>query len=159
MGDDFRDLRDAFGRFGTGVAAITLRDADARAHGLTINSFVSVSLDPPLVAWCLDNASELAPLFEGATRFTVNILAAAQQELAETLAARDGHVLCDTQIAENIHEGVPLKGALAHFECGVHARIPAGDHLILLGRIVSFARQKEDAPPLIYYGGRFRRLA
>ena len=100
---DVRRFRNALGCFTTGVAVVTARQDEGEPIGLTVNSFSSVSLDPPLVLWCLDKKSDTLPLFEKATHFTVNVLREEHEDVSSRLARKGAHSL----------EGVDLIEALA----------------------------------------------
>lgn len=149
---DLRDYRRALGSFPTGVTIITAFDADHQPWGLTANSFTSVSLEPPIVSVCIAKAGRVFPTLAGADHFAVNILSAAQQDLALHFAS----------IVENRFTGTEwtagsaaplLDGASAHLECAVHERVDAGDHEILLGCVVHYGRA--STPPLVYCRGAF----
>jgi len=132
---DARTLRDAFGAFLTGVTVVTSTDAEGNPFGLTANSFSSVSLDPPLLLVCIGKrAGSYAPLSE-ATGFAVNILAEDQTHISNTFARP-----ADDRFAGIAwhpgHTGAPLlAGAAAWFDCAVHQRVDAGDHMILIGEV------------------------
>lgn len=155
---DSRAFRNALGEFATGVAIVTTQVGDEAPIGITVNSFSSVSLDPPLVLWCLDKGSDRLDAFERCDGFTINILAETQQHLSDQLS-RSGQSQLD---GISVHEGVNgcpfLSGALATFECEVHARHDAGDHIIMVGRVKSF-QQPSASAPLIYHRGGYRALA
>jgi len=153
------DLRQAFGHFGTGVAIIGLHDRVNRPVGLTINSFASVSLEPALLSWCLANESQLYADVVAVDRFSVNILAADQIDLSNRMAGSGSHVFEADEI-ETINGGAPtLKGALAHFDCHVHSKVEAGDHLLLIGGIDGVRHCAEQRAPLIYFRGAYTALA
>ncbi|WP_198120181.1 flavin reductase family protein [Massilia rhizosphaerae] len=147
-------LRAALGMFPTGVTIVTTAGPEGRPMGLTVNSFNAVSLDPPLVAWSLNNGSRSRAAFERADAFAIHVLAAGQQALAQRFAAK----LDDPfdQIGwRGGCAGVPLiDGAAAVFECRVHARVDGGDHVLYLGRVERFNYQLERAP-LVFASGRF----
>lgn len=151
------NLRAALGRFATGVIIVTIRDAEYGARGLTINSFSSVSLDPPLISWCLDNRSDMVKHFENAEGFTINILSAAQQALANTMAKPGAHSLADAPYYEGAAGGILLHGCLGALECRVAKRIPAGDHKIYLGDVRATHNVNDDAP-LLYYRGQYAQI-
>ncbi len=154
---DARTYRDALGEFATGVAVITTRAADGRPVGVTINSFASVSLDPPLVLWSLGLHSPSLAVFESCSHYAVNILAADQAELSQRFAQSqdDRFAGIETSVGAG---GTPLlNGCSAWFECRNELRYPGGDHVILVGYVESFHR--DEKPPLIFYGGRYRELA
>lgn len=144
-----REYRDALGVYPTGVALVTLlRDRSARA--MTINSFASVSLDPPLILWSVARDSARYALFVGADSFAVNVLAADQQALATACAQSD-----DLEGAGGSWSpgkiGAPLlNGAIARFECTREAVHAGGDHDIIIGRVAGFDRPRR-APALVFH--------
>lgn len=155
---DPRRLRDAFGCFTTGVTVITAFDADHRPVGLTANSFTSVSLDPPLILFCLDRRSRRAPVFQATDRFAVNVLHAGQETLSTRFArgAVEKDHLAD--IAWTAGEGAPmLSDAMAVFTCARHAVHDGGDHLIIIGRVLALSAAP-DQDPLVYFQGRYRSV-
>jgi flavin reductase (DIM6/NTAB) family NADH-FMN oxidoreductase RutF len=153
---DTKAFRAALGSYGTGVAIVSACDAAGRKIGMTINSFASVSLSPPLVLWSVQNNSPSSEGFRTADHFAVTVLSAAQQELASHFArTRDDkfegvpHQLSD--------EGVPLlPDGLAQFECRTYARYPGGDHDILLGEVLRF--RSGNGTALGFLAGRFTTL-
>ncbi len=157
MSHNSRAFRDALGHFATGVAIVTA-SAAAGALGLTINSFASVSLDPPLILWSLDKASDrFAPLMK-VQHFAVNMLAGDARDLAQRLA-RKGQSGMEREAVTTSPRGVPLlKSAIAHFECSVEHRYEGGDHMIFVGRVLAFDHTSHS-DPLIYYRGRYRALS
>ncbi|HAH11381.1 MAG TPA: flavin reductase [Alphaproteobacteria bacterium] len=153
-----RKFRNALGCFTTGVCVAAARDAGGEAIGLTINSFASVSLEPPLILWSLDKGSDRMAVFEGASSFAVSVLGEADQALSQRLA-RKGEGLLEAGEWRAGPTGAPvLAQAIAHFDCDVFARYEGGDHVILLGHVRDFGLQEGD-PPLIYFRGRYRELA
>lgn len=155
--DSARRFRNALGWFTTGVAVVTTCVSGGKPIGITINSFSSVSLDPPLVLWCLDKKSDTLPIFERATHFTVNVLREEHRELSSRLARKGDHSLDDVDVVE-ADSGCPsLKEALAHFECEIEARHDAGDHIIMIGRVLKFDHA-DDGRPLLYHRGGYQML-
>ena len=153
---DPRALRNAFGRFATGVAIITCVDAEGRSIGLTANSFTSLSLDPPLVLWSLRSASPSVPAFAAASHFVINVLAEAQLELSRRVASR-----IDDKFAEGVWApgcgGAPVQaGCGAVFECESFSRQTAGDHELFIGRVRRF--DEASVPPLLFQAGHYRML-
>jgi len=141
------------GCFATGVAVVTAIDRNGTKVGMTINSFNSVSLDPPLVLWSIANDSQSFDTFVEAEHFAVNVLAIHQQNICEQFAARGTDKFngldCDAGIA-----GVPILPAYsAIFECKAEDRYDCGDHAILVGRVLRFEDRKTD--PLIFYRGHY----
>jgi len=147
------ELRRAFGRFPTGIAVITTRDADGEPFGLTINSFTSVSMDPPMVSWNVIRGSRAHTAICGAQAFVVNILAATQQPIAQQMASPSSDRFVDIHYDVNAEDMPILAGTVATFECEVHALVTAGDHDIVLGVIKRFAHC--DGMPLVYWQGTY----
>lgn len=130
-----RAFRDALGCFGTGVTVITTM-TDKGPAGITANSFASVSLDPALVLWCLANGSARYETFANAQHYAIHVMAEDQHDLAQGFA-RDGLDFSHADWTSGLN-GVPtLRRALARFDCRLAARHPAGDHLILVGEVLS----------------------
>jgi flavin reductase (DIM6/NTAB) family NADH-FMN oxidoreductase RutF len=158
--DDFSvsadEFRRACGRFATGVTVATVLDADGTPHGLTVSSFTSVSLDPPLVLICLGHAVTMIDAFRGASHFGLNVLSAEQRDLSDRFA-RKGFDRFDGLPWERGRTGVPLlPGALAQIECATHDRVTTGDHDIFIGRMVG--TRIGDGDPLLYYASGYRLI-
>ncbi|MEQ9520844.1 MAG: flavin reductase family protein [Parvibaculum sp.] len=158
MSDQKRAFRNALGEFATGVAVVTTMVEGEAPIGLTINSFSSVSLEPPLVLWCLDKGSDTVDLFTRTKGFTINILSVEQQAISGQLSQTGNHGLAGLDLVEGANQCPRLVGVPAAFECEVDARHDAGDHIILVGRVVSFHRDEAHAP-LIYHRGGYRALS
>jgi len=151
---DARQFRNALGQFATGVTIVTTRSAEGVPVGLTVSSFNSVSLAPPLVLWSLAHTAASLPVFACGTHFAVHVLAGDQQALAERFAARGIDRWADLPVTAGLG-GVPLlAGAAATFECVCHSQHQAGDHTIFVGE-VQRAQQRPGVAPLLYHGGRF----
>ena len=158
MSQDSRAFRDALGQFATGVAVVTARTAAGEAIGLTINSFASVSLDPPLVLWSLDRASDRFQTFMHAKHFAVNVLADDNTTLSQRLSRKGEHGLDGEPLTKGKHDLPVLERALSHFECCVEARHDGGDHVIFVGRVLHFGHNAKRKP-LLYFRGRYRALS
>lgn len=159
MTHDTRKFRNALGCFTTGVAVITTRLEGQEPLGITVNSFSSVSLDPPLILWSLDRKSDTLPVFEVAKAFTVNILREDHRDISSRLARQGDHGLEGLATRIGASNGCPmLEDALAHFECIVEARHEAGDHIIMIGRVLHY-EYAEDGRPLLYHRGSYQGLA
>jgi flavin reductase (DIM6/NTAB) family NADH-FMN oxidoreductase RutF len=154
-------LRRAFGTFATGVTVVTV--AGAEPHGMTANSFTSVSLDPPLVLVCIGHETIMHRHLEEADHFGVSVLADDQEPVARHFADR-WRPLGTAQFEAvdwrpGRHTGIPLiTGALALFECERWASYDSGDHTIFIGRVLSLQR-REERDALLFFSGRFHRLA
>ena len=148
-----RALRQALGRFATGVTVITTRAKAGKLEGMTANSFSSVSLDPPLVLWSLRRQASSLPSFLEAGCFAVNILSAEQGALSRHFATPMADKF-EGLAWEAGHGGCPmLPGSLASFECDTHEVVEAGDHVILIGRIRRVTHR--DGTPLVFHGGQY----
>lgn len=147
-----RDLRDALGRFATGVTVVTT----AGPLGITANSFASLSLDPPLVLWSPSRGSSRFAAFEAATHFAVHILAGDQRALAQHFA-RHGSGFDRFGVTEGMGGAPLLAGCAARFECRHAARFDGGDHLICVGEVLRLTH--DDRAPLVYHNGVYRDLA
>jgi flavin reductase (DIM6/NTAB) family NADH-FMN oxidoreductase RutF len=153
-----RDFRDALGSFATGVTVLTALTEDGQAMGVTISSFNSVSLDPPLIIWSLSAHSPRLEAFRRATHYAVNVLTANQQDLSDCFASTDNSNRFDGVATSRGIAGIPLiEGCSAWFECVNEVQHPGGDHLVFLGRVQRFARG-EASEPLIFHGGCYRQL-
>jgi flavin reductase (DIM6/NTAB) family NADH-FMN oxidoreductase RutF len=151
------EFRRACGRFATGITIASVLDANGTPHGLTVNSFTSVSLDPPLILICLGHAVTTIDAFRQARHFGINVLAEDQQALSDRFA-RKGHDRFDGLAWYRGESGVPLlHGVLATIECRLHQRFTSGDHDIFVGEMVGV--HSGEGEPLLYYASRYRRLA
>ncbi|MEO8617852.1 MAG: flavin reductase family protein [Sphingomicrobium sp.] len=154
---DTQVFRAALGSFVTGVTIVTARDPDGRPIGLTVNSFNSVSLDPPLVLWSLALKSASLPAFREARGWAVHVLAAGQEEMSARFA-RTGNDKFDDLPLPDGPEGAPaLPDYAARFGCEATFEYEGGDHAIFVGHVIDL--QKRDADPLVYHGGRYSRVA
>ena len=154
-----RDFRNALGCFATGITVMTTCGPDGRLVGITVNSFASVSLDPPLISFCLDRNALSLDSFLGSTHFVVNVLGEDQEALSAAFArssAGDKFGGLRFEVGAN---GCPLLAdCLSHLECAREAAHEAGDHLIVIGRVVRLA-QRAEGKPLLYFRGRYAKLS
>jgi len=153
---DSRAFRNALGCFPTGVAVVTAAGSDSH-FGITVNSFTSVSLDPPLLLWCMDRRSRRHDVFAKASGFTVSILGTDHKEVSSRLARPGEHSLDDIALIETQLGPPALADSLAVFECAVEKMVEAGDHTILLGRVLRFSCPSASAP-LVYFRGKYSAL-
>ncbi|HEU4414874.1 MAG TPA: flavin reductase family protein, partial [Candidatus Angelobacter sp.] len=151
---DRRDLRRALGQFATGVTVVTMRAPDGRKAGVTVNSFASVSLDPPLVLWSLAREALCFDDFLGATHFGVNVLEARQHHLSRQFSSPLPEKFTGVDHVEGA-AGVPLlQGAIARFVCRKVSQYDGGDHIIFIGEVEHYEYQEGE--PLVFYTGRYR---
>ena len=156
---DTRAFRDALGCYPTGVAVVTAAGTSESSHiGITVNSFASVSLDPPLVLWAIDRRSRRHDPFVAAPGFTVSILSANHREVSSRLAGAGEHSLEGLTLLPTELGPPALADSLAVFECSREQVVEGGDHSVLIGRVLRFHRLQNSAP-LIYFQGRYSALA
>ena len=153
--ENTRLLRDAFGRFATGVTVVTTTSEDGPV-GITANSFSSVSLDPPLVLWMPDKGSRRFRYFEDAEHYAIHVLSHHQAEVCNGFV-RNAHAF--DQLPHTIDDkGVPLiEHCLARFECKRFAAYEGGDHLIVLGQVMQAEMRTGDA--LTFFAGKLGQIA
>ena len=155
---DQKQFRRTLGCYPTGVTVVTGIGPGGELLGITVNSFSSVSLEPPLILFCLDRDARSLSAFEAATHYTVNVLRQDQGDIATRFASKDDDKWrgMDTSHGEN---GCPvIDDAMAVLECAAHARFQAGDHVIFVGLVVDM-RAQPDARPLVFHRGRYEALA
>ena len=151
-----RALRDALGQFATGVTVVTTVTAAGEPAGITVNSFTSLSLSPPLVLWNLGQYSANWDAFQDVTHFAIHVLAADQEPLALAFSHPGGDPFAGLQVDKGLG-GLPLlSGVLAQFECQVMHRYPGGDHEMLIGEVLDY--REFDGEPLLFYRGNFGRF-
>ena len=146
--------RRALGGFATGVCVVTADTADGPL-GVTINSFTSVSLEPRLVLWCMDESSQRWKAFAGAERFSIHVLGADDRHMAARFARGDC-VLRDDEYDRGGEGGPRLKHAITRLDCRTHQRLPMGDHMTIVGEVQSFAAEVGDG--LVFFRGRYGRI-
>lgn len=151
-----RQFRDAMGTFVTGVTIVTTM-LDDRPRGITANSFSSVSLDPPLVLFCLGKSSTNFDPFMASTCFAVNILSCRQEDLSTRFAMYEGDRFEGVNWDRWLTGAPILADVVCAADCDLEARHDAGDHVVFIGR----ARRVEilsELPPLLYHRGGYARL-
>ncbi|MGY2897194.1 flavin reductase family protein [Deinococcus sp. UYEF24] len=153
---DARQLRDALGRFTTGVTVVTTRDSHGQPYGVTANSFTSVSIDPPLVLWCQALSARSYPVYQGSRYFAVNILAEHQREVSGRFAKSGDDQFTDLAHDSGLGEVPILPEVSAHLECIKVASHLAGDHVIYIGQVQRLA--VSDSRPLVFSGGQYVTL-
>ncbi len=152
-----QQLRSAFGHYATGVTIITTRGPGGEPVGMTANSFTSLSLDPPLVLWSIACTSTNYEAFRAASGFAIHVLHSGQGGLAQVFSTKnmDRFAGIETAVGES---GAPLLPDFhARFDCETFSRHEGGDHLIIVGRVLSVEERPGD--PLLFYRGRFGAMA
>ncbi|MDA8484077.1 flavin reductase [Pseudomonas resinovorans] len=150
---DSRAFRRALGNFATGVTVMTATAPDGTRVGVTANSFNSVSLEPPLILWSIDKRSSSLAVFEQASHFAVNILAADQIDLSNQFARPRDDKFEGVAVESGIGGSPLLPDCAARFECEMHQRVEGGDHWILIGKVVRF--DDFGRSPLLYHQGAY----
>lgn len=153
------DLRAALGMFATGVTIVTAENQGERI-GATVSSFNSVSLDPPLILFSVGRNSKAFPAWNSVKRFAVNVLDQSQRDLSSRFGRSQGDKWQGVDTLRGEASGAALlPGALAWLECETHSILDGGDHIIILGRVLTLTRHGgEAAQPLVFFGGSYRNL-
>jgi len=149
-------FKSVLGHFASGVTVITARDQQGKDHGLTVSSFCSLSLVPPLVLACIEHHADTHAILEHAPRFAVNILAAQQEPIARRFSEQEQERFAGLGYSRGITGCALLEGALAYVECEIRHRYPGGDHTIVVGEVLSASTALEQ--PLLYYRGGYAWL-
>jgi flavin reductase (DIM6/NTAB) family NADH-FMN oxidoreductase RutF len=157
MSFDGRDMRNALGRFATGVCVITTTTDDQRALGMTANSFSSVSLDPPLVLWSLQTNSDVYDAFATPRYFAINVLAKEQEALSNQYAQKGDHLIEHGHARIGKYGSPVIRDALVTFECELEATHAGGDHLIVVGRVLNMV-SRPTGDPLLFFSGGYHEL-
>lgn len=155
--EDFtKRLRSAFGCFASGVTVVTLRDTAGTPTGITVNSFSSLSLDPPLLLFSVGSQQVSCRWFEAGAAFTVNVLAADQEKLAWQFAKPLKDKFEGVDWREGVNGAPVIEGTLASFQCRKWSIMEGGDHKIVVGEIVDFGATDGDA--LTFFRGSMQQL-
>lgn len=153
MTDPHRPLKNAFGRFATGIAVAACANARGGNTAITVNSFTSVSLEPPLVLWCLELKASSFADFISASSYSISILSDRQQAVSERFAKHGPDPLQPHEYELWLTGAPVLAERLAGFDCRVVDRRRSGDHVILVGEVVQF--DSRDGAPLLYFASRY----
>ena len=151
-----RQFRDTLGQFATGVTIMTTVTSNGEPVGITVSSFNSLSLDPPLILWSIAGTSTSHGHFRAGDSFAVNVLAEDQETLAKSFAKPGGDKFQGVEMLLGLDDVPLIGGCVVYFECCVDARYPGGDHDIIIGgvrRIFNVGRA-----PLLFHGGALRTL-
>lgn len=153
---DSRKFRNALGSFATGIAVVTAKCPNGKPMGITINSFASVSLEPPLVLWSIDKNSDLYQQFCSASHYAVHVLPEDAQSISNHFTTADDKQFDNFEITSGVSDLPLLPGCIAIFQCKVTQKIEAGDHTILIGHVLDM--QHDPAKPLIFHAGQYTKL-
>ncbi|WSJ87246.1 flavin reductase family protein [Streptomyces sp. NBC_01304] len=170
VGVSNEEFRAAMSRLAAGVVLVTATEAPlgedgpvSEDVGMTATAFMSVSLDPPLVLVSLRDGSRMDDLLAERPRWGVSVLSESQRHIAGRFAMKgrisDRLLFEDIPYARGPLSGAPLvRGALATLECETESRVPAGDHTLVIGRVLTASLQSAEGGPLTYFRGRYRQL-
>ncbi|HEX6099434.1 MAG TPA: flavin reductase family protein [Thermoanaerobaculia bacterium] len=150
----------AMSHFASGVTVVTT-EHDGTPYGMTVASFASLSLNPPLVLVCIEKAVKTHDALAAAAKFGVSILAQAQADLSGRFASKKiDDKFAGVAVTRGESLGVPLlDGAICALECRVHSALPGGDHTIFVGEVMDVRVTSGDEPPLVYFRSGYRQLA
>lgn len=147
-------FRRACSKFATGIVVVTTYDG--KPHGVTVNSFTSVSLDPPLVLFCINYSANILSVFREASHFAINILEGDQEAISSAFAFRGKDRFEGISWRPGIEMVPILEGTLATLECKIHSVVEAGDHAIFIGEALTATVGTGN--PLLYFDSRYKRL-
>lgn len=150
---DVKELRNCFGKFATGITVITAIAPDGTKLGLTVNSFSSLSLDPPMILWSLDKKSKSLDALSAASHFAVNVLASDQMDVSNNFARTSDEKFDGVDLMPSEFDLPLLAGTVAHLECKNINQIEGGDHIIFIGKVENF--EMGDKKPLLYTNGQY----
>lgn len=152
-----RDFRDSLGLFATGICIATASHGDERV-GITINSFASVSMDPPLVLFSVSRALRSFPVFQRADGFAINVLAKDQKDLSTRFSRPGEDKWAGVDAVGGAHGGIVIRPSLATFDCKLHRVHDGGDHLIFVGEVMAL-ESEAVREPLIYFRSNYHEIA
>ncbi len=150
---DVLDLRRAFGAFATGVTIVTTADKNAGVYGFTANSFASVSLEPPLLLVNIAKSAYGLQIFTEASGFAINILAESQRDLSNTFASRGVDKFANIRWHVGVTGSPLFEGVIAWFDCEIFQQVDAGDHVILIGKVLDYEYNTDS--PLAFCRGAY----
>jgi len=155
---DTREFRQTVGQFATGVTVIAA-ELEGTVHAFTANSFTSLSLEPPLVLFCVGKSTKTARLLHVGARFCVNVLHEEQRDISTCFA---GAWRCEAPppfAFVTWHESPRLEGSIAALSCRAEAIHEGGDHWIVVGRVAAFQRREDGLAPLLFFSGAYASMA
>ncbi len=150
-----KELRKSFGKFATGVAVITFTNDKNQRLGITVNSFTSLSLKPPMILWCLDKSSDLYEELLNTNTYTVNFLSEHQENIAHLLSQKNDHSLDSVEYKEGPN-GLEIEDTIGWISCSKNNIIDSGDHSILVANVLDC--HVNEGKPLIFWGSNYQKL-
>ena len=151
-----KELRGTFGKFATGVAVITFVSSKGLKLGITINSYTSLSLNPPMILWCLDKVSDLYQEIINLDNYVINFLSDSQKEVAHLLSQKNDHSLESIDCIQN-EKGIKIKNCIGWISCSKDKSIDSGDHSILIANVIDYSINKGN--PLIFWESSYRSIS
>jgi flavin reductase (DIM6/NTAB) family NADH-FMN oxidoreductase RutF len=155
------EFRKALGQFPTGVTVVTVEREPGLVHGMTANSFTSVSLHPMLILICVDHRAKMLPLLQRKKRFGISVLKEGHEAISEYFAKREQSAEAEQRLSIRYHwtpSGIPvLEGALLHLTCTLAGSHIAGDHTVFIGEVETAAIHEGE--PLLFFRGGYRTLS
>ena len=155
------EFRKALGHFSTGVTVVTVEREPGKIHGMTANSFTSVSLDPMLILVCVDHRAKMLPLLEKKKHFGISVLKQNQQAISEYFAKREHSSEAEQRLGIHFRQmssGAPvIDGTLLQMGCRAVSSHVAGDHTIFIGEVLE--AEVREGEPLLYFRGEYRKIA
>lgn len=155
---DADTFRSVLGRFASGITILTARDDAGGDHGMTVSAFCSLSLDPPLVLFCVDHAASMHDLLLDHPTIGISVLSSEQETHSRRFAADEDDRFDGIAFARGEHGVVLLDAALAHMECRIVQHHEAGDHTIFIAEIERATPRATNGRPLLYYRGGYAQL-
>lgn len=155
---DADTFRSVLGRFASGITILTARDDAGGDHGMTASAFCSVSLNPPLVLFCVDHAASMHGLLLTHPTIGISVLSSEQEPHSRRFAADENDRFDGIAFTRGEHGVVLLDAALAHMECRILSHHEAGDHTIFIAEIERATPRASEAKPLLYYRGGYAQL-
>lgn len=152
---DRREFRNALGCFPTGVTIVTVLGPNEHDIGVTVNSFNSVSMEPPLILWSLDRSAYSLPIFLATSHFAVNVLSSDQVHLSNQFAGAKGDKWSNVDFERWSGGSAIIKGCVANFDCEKIYAYDGGDHVIFVGRVIEMKHDPHGAP-LLFHQGRYK---
>jgi flavin reductase (DIM6/NTAB) family NADH-FMN oxidoreductase RutF len=150
------EFRKACARYATGIAVATVLGPEGTPEGLTVNSFTSVSMEPPLILVCIARTATAYSSFKTSKAFVINVLREDQIDLSQHFASRKSNRFEGLAWREGVHGAPVLDGVLAVLECAAHGSFDAGDHTVFIGLVER--AESHDGAPLLYFASAYRKL-
>ena len=150
---DQQEFRKTLGQFATGVTIVTTRDTQGDPIGITCSSFNSLSMDPPMILWSLAKSAYSLPAFKQARHFNVHVLSSDQDQISNNFSKKGSDKFKNIKYQNGLSDTPVLQDYAALFECETAHHYDGGDHVIIVGKVVAFQRNRKN--PLLFHGGNY----